>query len=164
MERETRGVDVAVLGAGAAGLSAALALAERGCRVLLLEARDRIGGRILTLTEPSLRVPIELGPEFIHGRAPVTTALLGSAGGFAIDTTGTRWTLRGGRLTPRADVFGDVRRLMQRVESLPEADLSIEEFLARCADDQSLDAARSYARMMAEGFDAADPRRASVRA
>jgi monoamine oxidase len=164
MERQSRGADVAVIGSGAAGLIAALALAERGLDVHLIEARDRVGGRVLTHPDPSLRVPLELGPEFIHGHAPLTRALLASAGGFPLDTAGQRWTLREGRLTPRPDVFGDVRRLMQRVESLSEPDLSVEEFLARCADDPSLEPARAYARMMVEGFDAADPRRASVRA
>ena len=157
-------VDIAVLGAGAAGLAAAAELAERGLRVSVLEARDRIGGRILTLTDPSLDWPIELGPEFIHGHAPATRALLEQSGGIAIDTAGTRWTLREGRPAPREDVFDGMRRLMQRVESLPETDLSVEEFLARAAEDPSLEAVRTYARMMVEGFDAADPRRASVRA
>src|SRR6185437_6369311 len=157
-------VDIAVLGAGAAGLAAAAELAERGLRVSVLEARDRIGGRILTLTDPSLDWPIELGPEFIHGHAPATRALLEQSGGIAIDTAGTRWTLREGRPAPREDVFDGMRRLMQRVESLPETDLSVEEFLACAAEDPSLEAVRTYARMMVEGFDAADPRRASVRA
>ena len=41
--------DVLILGAGAAGLSAAIELARAGLRVEILEARDRIGGRIRTL-------------------------------------------------------------------------------------------------------------------
>jgi len=165
MSRAPRNAEVAVLGAGAAGLAAAATLAERGVRVSVLEARDRIGGRILTLADPSLDWPIELGPEFIHGHAPKTRELLGQMGSIAIDTAGTRWTLREGQPAPREDMFDAMRRLMQRVESLPQGeDLSVEEFLARQARDPSLDAARTYARMMVEGFDAADPRRASVRA
>src|SRR5579875_636005 len=164
MDREPPPLDVAVLGAGAAGLAAASALAEAGLRVRLLEARDRIGGRILSRVDPLIPVPIELGPEFIHGRAPATMALLERSGGFAIDTTGTRWTVRDGRPETRRDVFEDVRRLMQRVENLTEADLSVEEFLAREASDASQEAARTSVRMMVEGFDAADPRAASVRA
>jgi monoamine oxidase len=164
MSRAPPTVDVAVLGAGAAGLAAAAALAERGLRVSVLEARDRIGGRIFTLADPSLDWPIELGPEFIHGHAPATRALLEQSGGIAIDTAGKRWTLNEGRPTPREDVFAGMRRLMQRVESLPEADLSVEEFLAGAAGDPSLETACTYARMMVEGFDAADPHRASIRA
>jgi len=164
MSRAPRNCDVAVLGAGAAGLAAAAALAEHGVRVILLEARDRIGGRILTLADPTLDWPIELGPEFIHGHAPATRALLEQSGRVAIDTAGTRWTLREGQPIPREDLFAAMDRLMQRVESLPEEDLSVDEFLVRESRDPTLVAACTNARMMVEGFDAADPRRASVRA
>lgn len=164
MVREPGEIDVAVIGAGAAGLRAAVALAEAGLSVRILEARDRIGGRILTHTDAALPVPVELGPEFIHGRAPATQALLRLAGTMAIDTAGTRWTVREGSSVPRRDVFADVRRLMQPVQTLTEPDLSVEDFLARQAADPSLEAACAYARMMVEGFDAADPRLASVRA
>jgi len=164
MSRALPNVDVAVLGAGAAGLAAAAALAEHGLRVSLLEARDRIGGRILTFSDPDLDWPIELGPEFIHGHAPETRMLIARSGGIAIDAAGNRWMLREGRPAPREDMFDGMRRLMQRVASMPEADLSVEEFLAREARDPSLESACTSARMMVEGFDAADPRRASVRA
>ena len=41
--------DVIVIGAGIAGLAAARTLAEAGLRVALIEARDRVGGRIYTV-------------------------------------------------------------------------------------------------------------------
>jgi monoamine oxidase len=59
--------DVLVVGAGMAGLAAAERLAAAGRRVLVLEARDRIGGRIHTAHDPDLDVPVELGAEFVHG-------------------------------------------------------------------------------------------------
>ena len=43
--------DVIVIGAGVAGLVAAFSLAESGQSVMVLEARDRTGGRIYTLTD-----------------------------------------------------------------------------------------------------------------
>lgn len=61
--------DVIVIGAGISGLAAARMLAASGKSVLLLEGRSRIGGRILTEYPESSELPIELGPEFIHGRS-----------------------------------------------------------------------------------------------
>ncbi len=52
--------DIAIVGAGAAGLSAANLLSSRGLSVALIEARNRIGGRILTLRPPGSVIPVEL--------------------------------------------------------------------------------------------------------
>jgi monoamine oxidase len=57
---------VVVLGAGAAGLACAWRLREQGCAVTVVEARDRIGGRVWTVDDFA-PVPIELGAELIHG-------------------------------------------------------------------------------------------------
>ncbi len=59
--------DVIVIGAGISGLAAANALAADGWRVLILEARDRTGGRILSVKPPGWPVDVELGAEFVHG-------------------------------------------------------------------------------------------------
>ena len=54
----------------------ARALAGASLRTIVLEARDRIGGRILTHRDPRVPVSIELGAEFIHGSAPETSAIV----------------------------------------------------------------------------------------
>jgi len=56
---------VVVVGAGIAGLGAARALADAGIQVTVIEARNRLGGRILT--DRSLGFPIDLGAAWIHG-------------------------------------------------------------------------------------------------
>ena len=58
--------DAIVIGAGAAGLSAARVLAARGLKAIVVEASDRVGGRVLH-DDTLCPYPIELGPEFIHG-------------------------------------------------------------------------------------------------
>ncbi len=59
---------VLVIGAGLAGLAAARRLADAGMHVTILEARDRIGGRVHTIRDPRFPIPIELGAEFVHGK------------------------------------------------------------------------------------------------
>jgi monoamine oxidase len=71
--------DVIVIGAGAAGLAATRTLQRAGCNVLTLEARDRVGGRILT-DRTFASYPVELGAEFIHGENVHTWELVRSAG------------------------------------------------------------------------------------
>lgn len=61
-----RDVDVAVVGAGIAGLAAADVVARAGLRTVVLEARDRVGGRIWTSNRWS-DLPVDLGASWIHG-------------------------------------------------------------------------------------------------
>jgi monoamine oxidase len=60
--------DVAIIGAGVAGVAAAATLARAGKSVQCLEAADRIGGRIWTIHDPLAPLSSELGAEFVHGR------------------------------------------------------------------------------------------------
>ncbi|MBB2971460.1 FAD-dependent oxidoreductase [Mesorhizobium sp. RMAD-H1] len=62
---ETADLDVLIIGAGAAGIAAASTLHSLGRRVLVLEARDRIGGRAHTDTQ-TLGVPFDLGAGWLH--------------------------------------------------------------------------------------------------
>ncbi|KAK4538910.1 hypothetical protein RGQ29_032201 [Quercus rubra] len=60
--------DVIVVGAGIAGLAAAERLCSRGFRVLVLEAQQRVGGRIWTQWTDKNTSPIEFGAQWIHGQ------------------------------------------------------------------------------------------------
>jgi len=66
-QRSLAGQRVIVIGAGFAGLSAASALQQSGAEVIVLEARTRPGGRVMT--DRSLGFPLDLGPSWLHGGA-----------------------------------------------------------------------------------------------
>ena len=72
--------EILIIGAGAAGLMAAYTLSKAGKKVVLLEARDRIGGRIHTLDNDFPFKHAELGAEFVHGNLPVTMQLMHESG------------------------------------------------------------------------------------
>lgn len=62
---------VIVIGAGAAGLAAARELTDKGAEVVVLEARDRLGGRAMT-DKTLAAYPVEMGAEFVHGQNALT--------------------------------------------------------------------------------------------
>ena len=70
---------VVVIGAGLAGLGAAVALRERGITVTVLEARDRLGGRVHTVERNG--ITLEMGANWIHGVSDNPLAPLASASG-----------------------------------------------------------------------------------
>jgi monoamine oxidase len=149
--------DVIVVGAGAAGLAAASELARAGRAVLVVEARDRVGGRCLTRRLPGVPAPVELGAEFIHGRPQVTMNLLKRAGTPAVDSTRTQRVAFDGELLD-ANIFAQAQRLARR--KLEGKDVSFRTFLKR----QRLPRlTRTLATMMVQGFDAADPGVVSAR-
>ena len=157
--------DVVILGAGAAGLAAAAELARSGRSVLVLEARERIGGRVWSLDVPGLPVPVELGAEFIHGRPAATFSLMRKAGIAAVDAPIVRLAVRDGKLRARGNgLYEGIQRILRRhAGALERKDVSFESFLARGRHGLSAEA-RAFARMRVQGYDAADPARASARA
>src|ERR1043165_5132 len=68
--------EVVIIGAGVAGLVAARQLAHAGKQVIVVEARNRTGGRVFTNHDAAFSQPVELGAEFIHGKLKHTLALL----------------------------------------------------------------------------------------
>ena len=148
-------IDVAIVGAGVAGLAAARELHRRGFRVAVLEARDRIGGRILTQRDERLPLPIEMGAEFIHGEAPETARVLAEAGLLACDIAGDHWQAQRGKIRPAVGFWRKIDRVLQRIDA-EGPDESFTNFLARRPGGRSLARDRTAAREFVQGFHAAD--------
>lgn len=153
--------DTLIVGAGAAGLAAAAELAAAGQSICVLEARDRIGGRIYTRREPDLAAPLELGAEFIHGNSPATLQWLSRNKSLIVDASQSRWRVEQGRLTQAQDVFEEMRRGLDKIGK-PRKDLPFSEFLDGPARGKLSPRAREFARTLVEGFDAADATRVST--
>lgn len=99
----TKARSVAVIGAGVSGLAAAKSLDEAGRSVTVLEARDRIGGRVWT--SHALGVPLDLGASWIHAITGNPITAIAERLGAAITPTGDDYIIRGkgGRAIADAD-------------------------------------------------------------
>jgi monoamine oxidase len=153
--------DVLVVGAGIAGLAAAAELAEAGLSVIVLEARDRIGGRILTVSASGTDSPIELGAEFVHGRPPELLRLFHQAGIALQEIAGTNYCYGHSALKPCPEGRSSdlLEGLAEAVRS--EGDMSFAAYLARHpAPKEEAEHARSFV----EGFNAADAERIGIAA
>ncbi|MET0220958.1 MAG: NAD(P)/FAD-dependent oxidoreductase [Tardiphaga sp.] len=152
---------IVVIGAGAAGLMAAHELSRAGCKVTILEAQDRCGGRILPLSEAQFGYPAEGAAEFIHGEAPVTRALMHEAGLSLLPINGTRWTSENGTFSDQERDAFDEPALHHALKTL-QHDLPLAEFLRRHFSGPAHARMRASIQRMVEGYDAADPERIST--
>ena len=164
MTRPTSKPDVVVIGAGAAGIAAALALHDKGIGVVVLEARERIGGRVWTHRDRRIPVPIELGAEFIHGRAEVLEEILQEAQLATIDMAGRRWIATRKQIRPLDDFWEQLHRVMRLLGHRSARERSFHEFLESRSGGTRLARERRLARQFVEGFHAADPRLISIQA
>jgi monoamine oxidase len=158
-----RDADVVVIGAGAAGLTAAAELAESGLSVLVLEARDRVGGRIFPITSErqgsQAKFPIELGAEFIHGRPSEIVSVLRHSKIPMHEVNGDNWCVANGRIES-CDFFGEVDHILQKMDD-NRPDESFASFLRRCCP-HAPKAVKRRTLDYVSGFNAADPAKVGV--
>src|SRR6516225_9719008 len=150
-----------IVGAGAAGLMTGRELARAGKGVTVVEARDRCGGRIYPLPVREFGYPAEGGAEFVHGAATVTRGLMREARVSLQRRAGTRWSTRTGALTPD-DAPVPYEDRFYRALMAVKNDLPIAEFLETQFAGTQYDRLRRSITRTVEGYDAADPRRAST--
>lgn len=155
--------DVIVIGAGVAGLAAAIDLRRSGLSVLILEARDRIGGRVFSQRDPGLQLPIELGAEFIHGLTPEIFQPLQAKHIPITEVSGNSWCFQNGNLC-RYDFFGEVDKILRQMDHT-RPDESFLSFLdgtitAKSAPHEK--SAAEWACSYVSGFNAADVKKVGV--
>ncbi len=85
-------IEVAIIGGGAAGISAARALRMAGVPCRILEARSRLGGRAWTIETPGQGFPIDMGCGWLHSADRNPWADIAAATNVTIDRTQPPWT------------------------------------------------------------------------
>ncbi|HEX6308480.1 MAG TPA: FAD-dependent oxidoreductase [Longimicrobiales bacterium] len=121
-------MDAVIIGAGVAGLAAARELTSHGASCVLVEARDRIGGRIHTVHDETSPLPVELGAEFIDVPGPAADALR-VAGGAVYRSRDGMWQVERGRARV-LDLNETAERVLGRLERPPEEDVPFRAWLA----------------------------------
>jgi monoamine oxidase len=152
--------DVLIIGGGAAGLAAAGQLTRAGLRIMLLEARDRLGGRILTRYHAGY--PVELGAEFVHGRPEEIFGLAAGAAVPIVRVEGefrrkSRGSLDGSR-DEAGHLMGEVEKLFAKLPN-DELDQSFQHYLDRSGASEE---GKQQASRYVQGFHAADASLISV--
>ena len=104
-------VDVAIIGAGAAGLGAANALKNSGLSVIVLEARNRVGGRAHTI-QAAPDVTFDLGCGWLHSANQNSFVKIAEALNFEINRNLPPWRERAyGKAFPQSERDDFIRAL-----------------------------------------------------
>jgi monoamine oxidase len=150
--------DVLVVGAGISGLAAARRLARAGLRIRVLEARERVGGRVHTWHVAG-QEPLELGAEFVHGNPPEMMRTLRALRLPLGEAEGQHRMLTPAGLTSPGRWMGDA---MEKLAQAFQPDQTVASWLKEQTSLYS--AAKDFARLYVQGFFAADPQIAGTRA
>ncbi len=151
---------VIIIGAGSAGLYAAKKLVEQKIQVSILEARERTGGRIHTVYQPST---FEAGAEFIHGNLEITIRLIKEASLKKLPMEGKWWTAENGKWEQNEELIENEKELIKALKELKQ-DEPIEDFLNTRFGSEKFVSMREALRRFVEGYHAADIRYASAKA
>jgi monoamine oxidase len=120
-------LDVIIIGAGASGLACAKKLMANHLNVLVLEARDRIGGRVHTLNH--FGGPVELGAEFIHTAEPDFLQEFSRAGFRFYDVINKRHAKVGDKLIFKENFMKELEKFTERLDAHRTPDRTVNEFI-----------------------------------
>jgi len=153
--------EVLIIGAGVAGLAAAAKLSQAGVRVLVLEARERVGGRVFTAHPPDLDVAIEMGAEFVHGRPPETFELIESGELEAVKVEGETFCSNESSIV-RCDFWEKIEKVLETMKKKASPQQSFGTFVQRLNDAEITEEDKRAACSYVRGFHAAHPEQISV--
>jgi monoamine oxidase len=153
--------DILIVGGGAAGLMAANKLLGNGYKVVILEANDRLGGRIHTIHDKKFEQPVEKGVEFIHGNLPLTMEIIKQAELEYKPVKGKMFRKTDGQWNQQDEFAKDWNEMMKKMNVI-DHDLALADFLNEYFSDKKYDELREMAIRFAEGFDGADINKAST--
>ena len=153
--------NVIVIGGGVAGLMTARELLKHDHIVTLLEATDRLGGRIHTIHASSFEHPVEKGVEFIHGNLPLTLGLLKEGGIKYKPVKGEMVRVANNEWKTQDDFTLGWDEMIRSLNNIRE-DITVNEFLEQNYADEKYEELRRSVIRFAEGFDLADPSQASI--
>ena len=152
---------VIIIGAGASGLTAAAELKRAGVNVRIIEARDRVGGRMFTKQDPHTKAVVELGAEFIHGRPPQIWNLLHKNKIRAHAVDGDNFCTQDRTLT-NCDFFSQIDKVLDKLTDRG-SDRPFIQFLRSYEKKHPIPPLiRARTLRYIEGFHAANPRLISV--
>ena len=144
---------IIIIGAGAAGLIAARELLRRQKKIIILEASERIGGRIHTISGQS--ATLEAGAEFVHGNLPLTIGLLKEYNISYYATGGEMIQIENGKIKEQHDFIKGWDILLKEMGSI-KTDMTFSDFLTTHFTEKKYETLRASARRFAEGFDVAN--------
>ena len=159
----TNDADILIVGAGAAGLAAARELSFSKLNVVVLEARDRIGGRINTLFDTESQAPIELGAEFVHGKPPEIFKIADRTRLDLVEVPNVHWYFHNAVLSESNEFWSNIEDAMNELAEHKGPDQPFTQFLEEYIRRHKLSDVRSMATLYVEGFHAAHADQISVK-
>src|SRR5678815_4282420 len=143
---------IIIAGGGVAGLFAARELSRQGYDITILEATERLGGRIHTIRNALFTQPVEKGVEFIHGNLPLTIKLLKEARIEYKPVRGNMIRVVDGDWKTQDDFTLGWDELIEKMNSVRQ-DMTMDEFLQQNFSHEKYNDLRTSVLRFANGFD-----------
>jgi monoamine oxidase len=147
--------EVLIVGAGVAGLAAARELTAEGLSVCLIEARDRVGGRVFTHRDSVEGFPVELGAEFVHGKPREVFEIIDAAEIPLIDVTARHWQVEAGKVVTSEEYESRLDAVMEQMKAERGPDRSFQQFIDSWVEKTKETKTAEIATAYVEGFHAA---------